>query len=195
MGFKCICLYAGSGGGNGENLPYTMAYHGLPSIYHRDLHGGDKQPSLRENNRAVAWNPGSDKRWHSWKTVCDVSPSGSPASQGATRPGNSSGPRIAPSERDCSPPSDAGTAEKTRSSSRWPPPLDASTTIEEEVAAALEAKRLDRPGLTIFTDGSRLENGATGYAVTWKKCLTWKGHKAHMGWGQEPTMQTTPYTR
>jgi len=44
-------------------------------------------------------------------------------------------------------------------------PLDASTTIEEEAAAALEAKPLDRPGLTIFTDGSRLENGATGYAV------------------------------
>jgi len=53
-------------------------------------------------------------------------------------------------------------------------PLDASTTIEEEVAAALEAKQLDRPGLTIFTDGSCLENGATGHAATWKKGLTWK---------------------
>jgi len=51
-------------------------------------------------------------------------------------------------------------------------PLDASTTIEEEAAAALEAKRVDRPGLAIFTDGSCLENGATGYAVTWKKGLT-----------------------
>ena len=30
-------------------------------------------------------------------------------------------------------------------------PLEASTTIEEEAAAALEAKRLARPGLTIFT--------------------------------------------
>ena len=48
-------------------------------------------------------------------------------------------------------------------------PLGASTTIEEEVTAALEAKQLNRPGLTIFTDGSRLGNGATGYAVTWKK--------------------------
>ena len=47
------------------------------------------------------------------------------------------------------------------------PHLDASTTIEEEVAAALEAKQLDRPGLTISTDGSHLEDGATGYAVTW----------------------------
>jgi len=49
----------------------------------------------------------------------------------------------------------------------------------------LEARRLDRPGLSIFTDGSRLENGATGYAVAWKKGASWKGHKTHMGWGQE----------
>jgi len=64
-------------------------------------------------------------------------------------------------------------------------PLDATTTIEEAEAAANEAKRTDRPGLTIFTDGSRLENGATGYAVIWKNGQTWKGHKTHMGWGQE----------
>jgi len=64
-------------------------------------------------------------------------------------------------------------------------PLDESTTVEEEAAAAREANQLDRPGLTIFTDGSRLENGATGYAVTWKKGKSWKGHKTHMGWGQE----------
>ena len=48
-------------------------------------------------------------------------------------------------------------------------PLEATITIEEEAAAALEARSSNRPGLTIFTDGSRLENGATGYAVTWKK--------------------------
>jgi len=64
-------------------------------------------------------------------------------------------------------------------------PLEASTTIEEEAAAAREANRLNRPGLTNFTDGSRPENGATGYAVTWKKGNSWKGHKTHMGWGQE----------
>ena len=64
-------------------------------------------------------------------------------------------------------------------------PLDATTTIEEAEAAANEAKRTDRPGLTIFTDGSRLENGATGYVVIWKNGQTWKGHKTHMGWGQE----------
>jgi len=48
-----------------------------------------------------------------------------------------------------------------------------------------EAQISGRPGLTIFTDGSRLENGATGYAVAWKKGDTWKGHKTHMGWCQE----------
>jgi len=52
-------------------------------------------------------------------------------------------------------------------------------------AAANEANRTDRLGLTTFTDGPRLENGATGYAVAWKKGQTWKCHKTHMGWGQE----------
>jgi len=30
-----------------------------------------------------------------------------------------------------------------------------------------------------------MENGATGYAVTWKNGLRWKSHKVHLGWGQE----------
>ena len=60
-------------------------------------------------------------------------------------------------------------------------PLEATVTIEEEAAAALEARSSNRPGLTIFTDGSRLENGATVYAATWKKGLSWRGHKNHMG--------------
>jgi len=63
-------------------------------------------------------------------------------------------------------------------------PLEATVVIEEEAAAAKEA-RLDRPGLTIFTDGPRLENGATGYAAAWKKGNDWKGLQSHMGWGQE----------
>ena len=68
----------------------------------------------------------------------------------------------------------------------------ATITVEEEEAAENEAKRTDQPGLTIFTDGPRLENGATGYAVAWKKCQTWKGHKTHMGWARKPT---TPSAR
>ena len=42
-----------------------------------------------------------------------------------------------------------------------------------------------RPGLTMFTDGSRLDDGATGYSVMWKRGLTWAGAKVHMGNNQE----------
>jgi len=42
-----------------------------------------------------------------------------------------------------------------------------------------------RPGLTMFTDGSRLDNGATGYAVVWNRGLIWAGVKGHMGSNQE----------
>jgi len=37
----------------------------------------------------------------------------------------------------------------------------------------------------MFTDGSRLEDGAAGYAVAWKTGQTWKGIKTHMGYNQE----------
>ena len=30
-----------------------------------------------------------------------------------------------------------------------------------------------------------MEEGATGYAVTWKSGQTWRGYKVHMGWEQE----------
>ena len=43
----------------------------------------------------------------------------------------------------------------------------------------------ERPGLVMFTDGSRLEEGAAGYAVAWKNGQTWKGIKTHMGYNQE----------
>jgi len=61
-----------------------------------------------------------------------------------------------------------------------PETLDAELLQEEEAEAKAEAER-NRPGLAVFTDGSRLDNGATGYAVVWKKGLTWKGIKTHMG--------------
>ena len=61
-----------------------------------------------------------------------------------------------------------------------PETLDAELLQEEEVEAKLEAER-ERPGLVMFTDGSRLEDGATGYAVVWKNGLSWKGIKTHMG--------------
>jgi len=55
---------------------------------------------------------------------------------------------------------------------------------EEREEAKREAER-ERPGLVLFTDGSRLENEATGYAVAWKNGQTWEGIKTHMGFNQE----------
>ena len=40
-------------------------------------------------------------------------------------------------------------------------------------------------GLTLWTDGSRDESGAVGYAVAWRKGQSWAGRKAHMGYYQE----------
>jgi len=65
-----------------------------------------------------------------------------------------------------------------------PDALDAELLQEEEVEAKAEAKR-NRPGLTMFTDGSRLDDGATGYSVVWRKGLSWAGAKVHMGNNQE----------
>jgi hypothetical protein len=45
--------------------------------------------------------------------------------------------------------------------------LGAETIREDEKSARAEAERT-RPGLTMFTDGSRLDSGASGCAVTWQ---------------------------
>jgi len=45
-----------------------------------------------------------------------------------------------------------------------PETLDTELMQEEEEGAKEEAE-MARPGLTMFTDGSRLEDGAAGYAV------------------------------
>ena len=42
-----------------------------------------------------------------------------------------------------------------------------------------------RPGLAVFTDGSRLDDGAAGYAVVWKNGQSWVGIKTHMGYNPE----------
>ena len=65
-----------------------------------------------------------------------------------------------------------------------PESLAAELIQEEREEAKREAER-ERPGLVMFTDGSRLENEAAGYAVAWKTGQTWKGIKAHMGFNQE----------
>jgi len=63
-------------------------------------------------------------------------------------------------------------------------PFDAELIQEEREEAKREAEK-ERPGLVMFTDGSRLENGAAGYAVAWKNGQTWEGIKTHMGFNQE----------
>jgi ribonuclease HI len=65
-----------------------------------------------------------------------------------------------------------------------PEALDAETVQEDEKSAKAEAERT-RPGITMFTDGSRLDDGATGYAVVWQKGQSWVGVKNHMGHNQE----------
>ena len=49
-----------------------------------------------------------------------------------------------------------------------PETLAAATTVEEQEKARAEAER-PRRGLTRFMDGPRMESGATGYVVAWKK--------------------------
>ena len=65
-----------------------------------------------------------------------------------------------------------------------PETLDAELIQEEEEEAKKEAE-MTRPGLTVFTDRSRLDDGAAGYAVTWKRGESWVGIKTHMGYNQE----------
>ena len=65
-----------------------------------------------------------------------------------------------------------------------PETLDAELLQEEEAEAKAAAEK-ERPGLTMFTDGSLLDDGASGYAVVWKNGLSWKGIKTHMGYNQE----------
>ena len=65
-----------------------------------------------------------------------------------------------------------------------PETLDAELVQEEPAGAKAEAEK-DRPGLTIFTDGSRLDDGAAGCTVVWKNGQTWKGIKTFMGYNQD----------
>jgi len=67
-----------------------------------------------------------------------------------------------------------------------PTELEASVSIADAEWAKQEAMRADsQPGLTLWTDGSRDENGAVGYAVVWRKGRRWAGRKVHMGYYQE----------
>jgi len=65
------------------------------------------------------------------------------------------------------------------------PELIEAALIQEEREKAKRETEKERPGLIMFTDGSRQEEGAAGYAVAWKGGHTWKGIKTHMGYNQE----------
>jgi len=65
-----------------------------------------------------------------------------------------------------------------------PETLDAELLQEEEAEAKAEAEKA-RPGLTMLTDGSRLDDGAAGYAVVWRNGQSWVGIKTYMGYNQE----------
>jgi len=65
-----------------------------------------------------------------------------------------------------------------------PESFDAKLIQEDREEAKREAKR-ERPVFVMFTDGSRLENEAAGYAVAWKTGQTWEGIKTHMVFNQE----------
>jgi len=67
-----------------------------------------------------------------------------------------------------------------------PTELGANISIADAEWAEQYARRADsQPGLVLWTDGSRDENGAVEYAVVWKKGWSWAGRKAHMGFFQE----------
>ena len=65
-----------------------------------------------------------------------------------------------------------------------PESLDADLIEEDRAEAKKEAEK-ERPGLVMYTDGSRLESEAAGYAVAWMDGQTWEGIKTHMGYNQE----------
>jgi ribonuclease HI len=67
-----------------------------------------------------------------------------------------------------------------------PEPLKATLVLQERAKAKAEAEAVEeRPGLTMYTDGSRTQSGAVGYSVVWRKAQRWVGIKSHMGYNQE----------
>src|SRR3978361_2124381 len=75
-----------------------------------------------------------------------------------------------------------------------PEALDAETIQEDEASGEAEAERM-RPGITMFTDGSRLDDGATGYAVVWKKGESWVGVKTTWDTTKKPMTQNVRPSR
>jgi len=57
--------------------------------------------------------------------------------------------------------------------------------LQEKVAETKAEAEKERPGFTMFTDGPRLDSGAAGYSVVWRRGQAWVGIKTHMGYRQE----------
>jgi len=66
--------------------------------------------------------------------------------------------------------------------------LGADAKTEGQEQAKVEAEQ-DRPGLTIFTDGSRANSGAAGYAAVCKSRSKWVGLRTHTGYNQCAVLQ------
>ena len=57
--------------------------------------------------------------------------------------------------------------------------------LQEEEAEAKTETEKKTPGLSIFTDRSRLEDGVARYSVVWKSGQSWVGIKTRMGYNQK----------
>jgi len=124
----------------------------------------------------------SDQRQHSWRTDSGGLGYGCSAYRRVTRQGRSSAPHSDWTEthggpRICGQDGDHSSVRGTRT-------LDAELLQQEEAEAKAGSEK-PRPALTMFTDGSRLDDGAVGYAVLWKNGQSWVGIKSHMGYNQE----------
>jgi len=114
----------------------------------------------RPTSTPCRWSPDSDQWQHSWRADSDGSGYGCSAHRRATRQGIV-GITTAIGRRLTEAPAYVGRTEssvllvKTET-------LDAKLLRQEEAEAKAEVEK-PRPGLTVFTDGSRLDDGAAGY--------------------------------
>jgi len=73
-----------------------------------------------------------------------------------------------------------------------PETLNAVLVQQEEEEAKVEAE-MARPGLTMFTDGSRTEDVAAGYVAAWKRGESGLASKPTWGTTRRPTMRSAPH--
>jgi len=80
----------------------------------------------------------------------------------------------------------SGRVEEIYPPENGPTELGANVSTADIEWAEQEARGADsQPGLVLWTDGSRDENGGVGYAVVWRKGRRWAGRKLHMEFFRE----------